>query len=113
MQKINPVQTFAWNALEQHKADTLNIPQLFSEDSSRFDKYSLRFENELLVDFSKNAINEKTLTLLRQLANECGLESAKNAMFSGKKINRTENRPFYMSLFVTAQTPLLLLMAKM
>lgn len=92
MQKINPVQTFAWNALEQHKADTLNIPQLFSEDSSRFDKYSLRFENELLVDFSKNAINEKTLTLLRQLANECGLESAKNAMFSGKKINRTENR---------------------
>ncbi|MDD0823524.1 glucose-6-phosphate isomerase [Mannheimia sp. AT1] len=92
MQKINPVQTFAWNALEQHKADNLNIPQLFSEDPSRFDKYSLRFENELLVDFSKNAINEKTLTLLRQLANECGLESAKNAMFSGKKINRTENR---------------------
>lgn len=107
MQKINPVQTFAWNALEQHKADTLNIPQLFSEDSSRFDKYSLRFENELLVDFSKNAINEKTLTLLRQLANECGLESAKNAMFSGKKINRTENRAvLHVALRNRSNTPI-------
>ncbi|MEG9488479.1 glucose-6-phosphate isomerase [Mannheimia indoligenes] len=92
MQKINPVQTFAWNALTQHKADNLSIPQLFAEDASRFDRYSLRFENELLVDFSKNAINDKTLTLLRQLANECGLDSAKKAMFSGQKINRTENR---------------------
>ena len=107
MQKINPVQTFAWNALEQHKADNLTIPQLFAEDSNRFDKYSLRFEDQLLVDFSKNAINEKTLTLLRQLANECGLESAKNAMFSGKKINRTENRAvLHVALRNRANTPI-------
>ncbi|AGI32054.1 TPA: glucose-6-phosphate isomerase [Mannheimia haemolytica] len=107
MQKINPVQTFAWNALEQHKADNLSIPQLFAEDPNRFDKYSLRFEDQLLVDFSKNAINEKTLTLLRQLANECGLESAKNAMFSGKKINRTENRAvLHVALRNRANTPI-------
>ncbi|EPY99351.1 glucose-6-phosphate isomerase [Mannheimia haemolytica] len=107
MQKINPVQTFAWNALEQHKADNLSIPQLFAEDPNRFDKYSLRFEDQLLVDFSKNAINEKTLTLLRQLANECGLESAKNSMFSGKKINRTENRAvLHVALRNRANTPI-------
>ncbi|QIM67042.1 glucose-6-phosphate isomerase [Mannheimia granulomatis] len=107
MQKINPTQTFAWNALEQHKADNLTIPQLFAADANRFDKYSLRFENELLVDFSKNAINEKTLTLLRQLANECGLESAKNAMFSGKKINRTENRAvLHVALRNRSNTPI-------
>ncbi len=94
MQKINPVQTFAWNALEQHKADNLSIPQLFAEDPNRFDKYSLRFEDQLLVDFSKNAINEKTLTLLRQLANECGLESAKIAMFSGKKSTALKTVPY-------------------
>lgn len=107
MQKINPTQTFAWNALEQHKADKLTIPQLFAADANRFDKYSLRFENELLVDFSKNAINEKTLNLLRQLANECGLESAKNAMFSGKKINRTENRAvLHVALRNRSNTPI-------
>ncbi|MEG9533660.1 glucose-6-phosphate isomerase [Mannheimia indoligenes] len=107
MQKINPVQTFAWNALTQHKADNLSIPQLFAEDASRFDKYSLRFENELLVDFSKNAINDKTLTLLRQLANECGLDSAKKAMFSGQKINRTENRAvLHVALRNRSNTPI-------
>ncbi|WP_373777876.1 glucose-6-phosphate isomerase [Glaesserella sp.] len=92
MQKINPTQTFAWNALEQHKAEKLSIPQLFSEDPARFDKYSLHFENQILVDFSKNAINEHTLSLLRQLAEECHVKSATQAMFAGHKINRTENR---------------------
>ncbi|WGE82561.1 glucose-6-phosphate isomerase [Actinobacillus equuli] len=92
MQNINPTQTAAWSALEQHKADNLNIPQLFAEDTNRFDKYHLNFEEQILVDFSKNAINQKTLDLLRQLASECGLASATEAMFSGQKINRTENR---------------------
>ncbi|AIZ79399.1 glucose-6-phosphate isomerase [Actinobacillus equuli] len=92
MQNINPTQTAAWAALEQHKADNLNIPQLFAEDTNRFDKYHLNFEEQILVDFSKNAINQKTLDLLRQLASECGLASATEAMFSGQKINRTENR---------------------
>lgn len=92
MQNINPTQTFAWNALTQHKAENLNIPQLFADDPHRFDNYSLRFEDQILVDFSKNAINQQTLTLLRQLADECGLKSATYAMFNGEKINRTENR---------------------
>ena len=92
MQKINPTTTVAWQALEAHKADNLTIPQLFAENPNRFEQYSLNFADQILVDYSKNAINEKTLGLLRQLANECGLASATEAMFTGQKINRTENR---------------------
>ncbi|MDD6910797.1 glucose-6-phosphate isomerase [Actinobacillus minor] len=92
MQKINPTQTVAWQALEQHKAKNLTIPQLFAENASRFNQYSLNFANQILVDYSKNAVNDKTLDLLRQLADECQLKSATEAMFSGQKINRTENR---------------------
>ncbi|MFZ7174916.1 glucose-6-phosphate isomerase [[Pasteurella] aerogenes] len=94
MKSINPSQTNAWKALEQHQAafaDT-TIQQLFAQDTERFAKYSLTFNNEILVDFSKNKINQETLTLLRQLATECDLNSAIEAMFSGEKINRTENR---------------------
>ncbi|WGE90380.1 glucose-6-phosphate isomerase [Actinobacillus genomosp. 1] len=108
MQNINPTQTVAWSALEQHKADNLNIPQLFAEDVNRFDKYHLNFEQQILVDFSKNAINQKTLELLRQLANECGLASATEAMFSGQKINRTENRAvLHTALRNRSNTPVL------
>lgn len=92
MQKINPTQTAAWQALEQHKDENLTIPQLFAENASRFNQYSLNFANQILVDYSKNAVNDKTLGLLRQLADECQLKSATEAMFSGQKINRTENR---------------------
>ena len=92
MQKINPTSTVAWQALEAHKADNLTIPQLFAENPNRFEQYSLNFADQILVDYSKNAINEKTLGLLRQLASECGLASAIEAMFTGQKINHTENR---------------------
>lgn len=92
MQKINPTQTQAWQALTTHKAEIPTIAELFAQDPQRFDRYSLRFEDQMLVDYSKNNINDKTLTLLRQLAEECGLKSATEAMFNGEKINRTENR---------------------
>ncbi|QLB20410.1 glucose-6-phosphate isomerase [Vespertiliibacter pulmonis] len=107
MKTINPTQTLAWNALEQHKAENYTIPQLFLQDSQRFNKYSLFFENKILVDFSKNAINETTLTLLRQLADECALQSAINAMFNGEEINRTENRAvLHTALRNRANTPI-------
>lgn len=108
MQKINPTQTSSWQALEQHKADNLTIPQLFAEDANRFNKYSLNFDNEILVDYSKNAVNDKTLLLLRQLAEECGLKSATEAMFSGQKINRTEDRAvLHTALRNRSNTPVL------
>ncbi|MDY4480134.1 MAG: glucose-6-phosphate isomerase [[Pasteurella] aerogenes] len=110
MKSINPSQTSAWKALEQHQAafaDT-TIQQLFAQDTERFTKYSLTFNNEILVDFSKNKINQETLTLLRQLATECDLDSAIDAMFSGEKINRTENRAvLHTALRNRSNTPVL------
>ncbi|MGR3807693.1 glucose-6-phosphate isomerase [Pasteurella testudinis] len=94
MQNINPTTTAAWQALEAHKQQQQNvtIAQLFAQESNRFADYSLSFNDEMLVDFSKNPINQDTLKLLRQLANECALPQAIEAMFNGEKINRTENR---------------------
>ena len=94
MQNINPTQTNAWKALTQHHAQRKNttIQDLFAQEKDRFANYSLTFNNEILVDFSKNNLTQETLGLLRQLTEECGLSEAKEAMFNGEKINRTENR---------------------
>lgn len=94
MKNINPTSTQAWKALETHQTELANvtIQDLFQQEQDRFKDYSLSFNDQILVDFSKNNINKQTLSLLRQLAQECALDSAKEAMFSGEKINRTENR---------------------
>ena len=94
MQNINPTQTAAWQALEQHHQANSDrtIAELFAQQPDRFKDYSLTFDNQILVDFSKNNINQETLNLLRQLAKECALDEAKQAMFNGEKINRTEHR---------------------
>ncbi|VEI32209.1 glucosephosphate isomerase [Haemophilus parainfluenzae] len=94
MKNINPTNTPAWKALEAHQSQLANttIADLFKQEQNRFNDYSLNFENQILVDFSKNKINQETLKLLRQLAKESALDEAINAMFTGEKINRTENR---------------------
>ena len=94
MKNINPTNTQAWKALEAHQSQLANttIADLFKQEQNRFNDYSLSFENQILVDFSKNKINQETLKLLRQLAKESALDEAINAMFTGEKINRTENR---------------------
>ena len=94
MKNINPTNTQAWKALETHQSQLANttIADLFKQEQNRFNDYSLNFENQILVDFSKNKINQETLKLLRQLAKESALDEAINAMFTGEKINRTENR---------------------
>ena len=110
MKNINPTHTQAWKALEAHKAELSNttIQDLFKQEKNRFDDYSLTFNNQILVDFSKNNINQTTLSYLRQLAQECALDSAKEAMFTGEKINRTENRAvLHTALRNRANTPVL------
>lgn len=94
MKNINPTNTPAWKALEAHQSQLANttIADLFKQEQNRFNDYSFTFENQILVDFSKNKINQETLKLLRQLAKESALDEAINAMFTGEKINRTENR---------------------
>ena len=108
MKKINPTQTAAWQALTAHQAENLTIAQLFQANLQRFSQYHVNFEDQILVDFSKNAVNETTLALLQQLAEECGLAQAKEAMFSGEKINYTENRAvLHTALRNRSNTPVL------
>lgn len=110
MKNINPTHTHAWKSLETHKAELSNITiqDLFKQEKNRFDDYSLTFNSQILVDFSKNNINQTTLSHLRQLAQECSLDSAKEAMFTGEKINRTENRAvLHTALRNRANTPVL------
>ena len=91
--KINPTETPAWKALQQHyqQIEPQHMRTMFEDDPSRFKKFTLRFESTLL-DFSKNRITEETMKLLRQLAADTQVKEATEAMFSGEKINRTEDR---------------------
>ena len=94
MKNINPTNTQAWKALEAHQSQLANttIADLFKQEQNRFNDYSLTFENQILVDFQKIKLIKKTFKLLHQLAKESALDEAINAMFTGEKINRTENR---------------------
>jgi len=65
---------------------------LFAEDPARFDRFHMRF-NDILLDYSKNRITDKTMALLIELARETGVPEAVAGMFNGDKINETENRP--------------------
>ncbi|VFP83856.1 glucose-6-phosphate isomerase [Buchnera aphidicola] len=94
MKNINPTQTFTWQQLKNHFIDIkdVHIKDFFNTDQNRFSDYSLFFEDEIFVDFSKNRINRETLRLLLMLAQECDLSHAIKNMFLGYKINKTENR---------------------
>ena len=67
------------------------IKELFKDNPSRFEQYSISFE-DILFDYSKNIVDEKTLSLLFSLAEECRLKDAIAAMFNGEKINQSEDR---------------------
>lgn len=94
MENINPSLTAAWHELEQHykSVKDIHLRDLFANDADRFANFSLTFNEQILVDFSKNRITENTLLKLLDLAKETKLSAAINSMFSGEKINRTEDR---------------------
>ena len=89
----NPTRTENWKKLADHyeKMKNVHMKDLFADDPERFAKFSIRF-NEILVDYSKNRLSGQTLKLLTGLADEIGLRDAIEKMFSGDKINATENR---------------------
>lgn len=93
LSKINPTETRAWQLLKEHydQIKDKHLRQWFKEDPQRFDKFSIQF-NDILFDYSKNRIEEKTLKLLIQLAEETLVKEAIEKQFSGDKINETENR---------------------
>lgn len=87
-------QLAAWRALSDHhrEATSLDMRRLFAEDPRRFEKLSLRHD-ALLVDCSKHPVTAETLRLLTALARERGLPEAIERLFSGARVNGTENRP--------------------
>jgi len=83
----------AWKALQQHAetVKTLQLRQLFKDDPARGTRFTAEAEG-LFLDYSKNRITAETLSLLTQLAEQSGLKQHIEAMFTGEKINITENR---------------------
>ena len=86
-------QNTAWKSLAVHRKQVgkLHLRDLFAEDAKRGEQFTARAAG-LFLDYSKNRITDKTLKLLLQLAKECNLREKIDAMFSGEKINITENR---------------------
>ncbi|KAJ2434509.1 glucose-6-phosphate isomerase, partial [Coemansia sp. RSA 2424] len=94
----------------------IDMRQLFSQDSSRFSKYSRALQltsldgkhsTELLIDFSKNRVDDKTFGLLLELAREAKLEEYREKMFTGEHINVTEDRAvLHVALRNVSNTPI-------
>ena len=93
LEKIDPVETAAWKKLQEHYArfKGIHMMDMFREDNERFSRFSARFE-DIFLDYSKNIINDETMGLLRELADETMVGDAIGKMFSGDKINETEDR---------------------
>jgi glucose-6-phosphate isomerase len=93
MNRSNSVKTSAWQQLESHY-NTLkgtHLRMLFDSDPDRFQHFSLEAAG-LFLDYSKNRINHDSMRLLCELARERGVETRRDAMFAGEKINVTEQR---------------------
>ena len=106
--KINPMTTNAWNRLEEYhfEFEGKHMKELFANDANRFQKYSVRFE-DILIDFSKNIIDDEVREALVALAAECGLKDATESMFTGQKINVTEDRAvLHIALRNRSNTPI-------
>ncbi|KFF70665.1 glucose-6-phosphate isomerase [Pectobacterium sp. CHL-2024] len=110
MKNINPSQTAAWQALQHHfdAMKDVQISELFAQDSERFAHFSATFDDQMLVDYSKNRITAETMEKLHALARETDLSAAIQSMFAGEKINRTEDRAvLHVALRNRSNTPIL------
>ncbi|MEQ9772860.1 glucose-6-phosphate isomerase [Pectobacterium jejuense] len=110
MKNINPSQTAAWQALQTHfdAMKDVQISELFAQDSDRFAHFSATFDDQMLVDYSKNRITAETMEKLHALARETDLSAAIQSMFAGEKINRTEDRAvLHVALRNRSNTPIL------
>ncbi|WP_119422834.1 glucose-6-phosphate isomerase [Rhodospirillaceae bacterium SYSU D60015] len=103
-------RTPAWQALERHAASMRDVQMrdLFAADPGRFQRFSAGFDDQLLLDYSKNRISAETLPLLLDLARAADLEAWRGRMFAGEKINATEGRAvLHVALRNRANTPIL------
>jgi len=93
LSRINPAQTKAWTALQDHfnQDNTSDIKSLFKSESNRAKDFSIQWNN-FYIDYSKNALSKKTMDLLIDLSKEVGLSEAIAHYFNGTAINETESR---------------------
>ncbi|WP_206485959.1 glucose-6-phosphate isomerase [Thalassotalea sp. G2M2-11] len=85
-------ELLSWNTLKNHcQIANIQMKALFEADSERFKRYSFSAAG-ITLDYSKNLINEETMSLLTQLAQDVQLEKLREAMFAGQAINSTEKR---------------------
>ena len=93
LKNSNPTQTNAWKALQKHFTEVKDrhTLSLFEKDPARGEKFTIKW-HDFYVDYSKNRIDEETMKLLVQLADECHLKDAIEKYFGGDLINNTEKR---------------------
>jgi glucose-6-phosphate isomerase len=84
-------QSSPWKALGEHVTELAPMREMFDRDPGRFDRFSAE-GGGLFLDYSKNRITDKTMNLLFDLAREADVAGRIEAMFSGARINTTENR---------------------
>ncbi len=84
----------SWKALEAHfeQIKDVRMRDMFEQDAARFKKFSTQMD-DILLDFSKNRINDESFKLLCDLAKETGVQQWRDKMFSGESINISEFRP--------------------
>jgi len=96
LKSVDPTGTKSWADLKEHyqNVKTAEMKHLFEKNPDRAKQLSVEFD-DLLFDFSKNRITSETIGLLIQLAEQCGVKEGIKAMFSGLRINQTENRAVF------------------
>lgn len=107
--KTDPTTTKAWKKLEEYHFgfEGTHMKELFAADANRFKRFSLKFE-DIMFDFSKNIVDDEVRSMLTELALECGLNEAIESMFTGQKINATENRAvLHVALRNRSNTPII------
>ncbi len=108
--RLHLTQSKAWQALRTHFAEveSVHMRDLFAHDPQRFDKFSVNF-NDILLDYSKNRVTEKTMRLLFELAREANVGGWARRMFSGEPINFTEERAvLHVALRNRSNTPIMI-----
>src|SRR6476661_1778280 len=98
----------AWQALLEHKKQIapVTMRELFAKDPERFSRMSHEACG-VFVDFSKHRANDETMKLLLSLARQADVEGWRDKMFSGEKINRTEDRAvLHVALRNRSNTPI-------
>jgi glucose-6-phosphate isomerase len=93
LQNTNPTKTLAWQNLQKRfqEMNTASMKDMFANDSTRTEKFHFQW-NDFVIDYSKNIIDQETMSLLLELAKEVHLKEAISQYFDGEIINQTENR---------------------